>query len=75
MIVYIIRFFLKNCNKINKLKNKVCLLKKKNLILKKRNNFLIKKNSRLIMENNILKKPLEKNGDLTWSAFDILVKD
>ena len=36
------------------------------------NNKLIEKNSKLLIELNVLKKPFEDKGDLTWSAYKLL---
>ena len=65
MLIEIIKlFFLRQ--KLKKLKQQINKL----LII---NNKLIEKNSKLILELNILKKPFEDNGDLTWSAYKLLL--
>ena len=66
MIIEIIKLFLLR-HKLKKLKAKI------NKLIKMNDN-LIKENSRLVIELNVLKKPFEDNGDLTWSAYKLLNK-
>ena len=54
--------------KLQKLKAKINKL----LII---NNQLIKENSKLLIEISILKKPFETTGDLTWSAYKLLLNE
>ena len=66
LIIELIKLLLLR-QKLQKLKHKI-----NNLI--KMNYNLIKENSRLVIELNVLKKPFEDNGDLTWSAYKLLNK-
>ena len=66
MLIELIKLFL--------LRHKLKILKDKINRLIKVNNQLIKENSRLVIELNVLKKPFEDNGDLTWSAYKLLNK-
>ena len=65
MIIELMRLFLLR-QKLQKLKQQI------NKLIKM-NDKLIKENSRLVIELNTLKKPFEDNGDLTWSAYKLLL--
>ena len=64
MLIELIKLFLLR-HKLKKLKDKI------NKLIKI-NNELIEKNSKLLIKLDVLKKPFEKSGDLTWSAYKLL---
>ena len=67
MLIEIIKpFFLRQ--KLQKLKAKI------NKLIKMNDN-LIKQNSKLLIELSILKQPFETKGDLTDSAFRLLMEE
>ena len=71
MIINLIKYLLKTIELDRRLKKLEEQIQK----LQKLNEKLISKNSDLIIKLNMLKKPLDYNGDLKWAVYEILIDD
>ena len=64
-----------NYFKRRKLKNRIKQLQNENKRLKSVIVNLIKKNSALTVDCEILKHPFNYQNDLTWPAYDVLIRE